>query len=619
MFIVLYMDLWNDLITRMINSRPDFAIAWSNLAGICKDEGDIKTAISYYSEAIRLCPHFADAHSNLGNALKESGRLDEAEASYRQGIHLRPDFAIAWGNLASVMYDRGDLDNAIRTYRHAIQLEPNFPDAYNNLGNAVRELGRRRQGLPPSIPFASKPEDIPVSERVFPEASPEQLLEEAINCYRTALGLKPDHPHAYNNLGNALKDKGLIKEAAHCYVTACKLMPSFAAAHSNLASLLKEQGKLDQAIAHYREAIAIDPMFARGYSNLGNVYKDLGRVDDAVKCYLSALQIDPNLADAYANLGSAYKDTDKQTEAISCYHKALELCPEFPDAFCNLVHTMCVICDWSSREKDWNKMKAIIEQQLASPNPNVLPSVQPFHSLAYDFSMEAMLQIARRYAERARQSVALLDMPPFRYRARKPRQRIRLGYVSSDFGNHPLSHLMQNVFGMHDRDVFEVFCYALSPDDSTQWRRTIMAGAEHFKDISSLNAPDSAKLIHADGIHILVNLNGYTKGGKNEIFALRPAPIQVSYMGFCGSMGSDYIDFIVADHVVLPPEHVRPETVTESVVYMPHSYFVTDHKQSFPEIMDESRLPSRSKYNLPQDKFIFANFGQLYKIDPQVF
>ncbi|KAJ0393390.1 hypothetical protein ATCC90586_012241 [Pythium insidiosum] len=568
--------------TEAIRVKPTFAIAWSNLAGVYKDVGQPEIAIEHYQEAIRLAPEFADAHSNLGNVLKEIGRVQDAIVAYKRAIEIRPDFAIAQGNLASAYYDAGQIDMAVQTFRLAIQLEPNFPDAYNNLGNALRELGQ---------------------------------LEQAINCYRTALRLKPDHPHAYNNLGNALKDKGMVKEAIHCYATAARLMPRFAAAHSNLGSVLKEQGKLDQALAHYQEAITIDPNFADAYSNMGNVFKDLNRLEEAIQCYSTAIRLKPNFPDAYSNLASAYKDGGRLDDAITCYRKALSLRPNFPDAFANYFHSMVFICDWQSREEDLKRLMAFVDAQLAVDN--TLPSVQPFHALVYPLSMQRFLDLCRRYAERAKLNVSLVEIPALKYKIKRSNERLRIGYVSSDLGNHPLAHLMQSVFGFHDKRKFEVFCYSTTPDDGSIWRRKISSEVEHFKDISLMSNGDAARLIHSDGIHVLVNLNGYTKGARNEIFALKPAPVQVSYMGFCGTLGADYVHYMIGDAVVVPREHRR--FFSEKMINMPHSYFVNDHKQSARDVLDVDKCPTRAHYGVPENQFVFCNFNQVYKIDPATF
>ena len=570
-----------------IRVKPDFSIAWSNLAGIFRDQGDVETAIAYYQEAIRLSPEFADAWSNMGNALKEQGfeRMEEAKRAYKRAIELRPDFAIAHGNLASCHYDEGDLKTAVRMYKHALQLEPNFPDAHNNLGNALREVGKG---------------------------------DEAILHYRAALRLKPDHPHAYNNLGNALKDKGMVKEAIHCYMTACRLMPRFAAAHSNLGSILKEQGKIEQAIAHYQQAISIDPMFADAYSNMGNAYNDLVRLEDAIKCYTTAIRLKPTFADAYANLANAYKEGGRVDDAITCYRKALSLRPDFPDAYANLVHALVFICDWRGRSAHFTKLKEILTVQLESTRI-MPPAVQPYHALMLSFTGEQQLALAKKYAIQTKMNVALLEMPPFRFRAKKPNQRLHIGFVSSSFGNHPVGHGLMGALTMFDDTRFQVSCYSLSADDESMCRRKIEGSVEEFKDVSQLMPGDIARLIHADGVHVLVNLNGYTKGAKNEVFALKPAPVQISCQGYAGTSGADYMDYMVADKIVIPPDSPMVEHYSEKLLYMPNFCLTNDYKQDAMFVLDRDHCPHRDSYGLPEDKFVFCNFGQMYKVEPDIF
>lgn len=187
------------------------------------------------------------------------------------------------------------------------------------------------------------------------------------------------------------------------------------------------------------------------------------------------------------------------------------------------------ICDWSTREADFAKLTELLNIQLSSAR--TVPCIQPFHSLVYPFSLAEMLNIAQRYARRATMNVALCDTH-FKFRAKPKSVRLKIGYVSSDFGNHPLSHLMQSVFGLHTANKFDVYCYSLSPSDKSHWNKRIEREAEHYYDVSQLHSSEAAELINSHGIHVLINLNGYTKGCRNEIFALRPAPIQVHSLLF---------------------------------------------------------------------------------------
>eukprot|EP00826_Nyctotherus_ovalis_P038830 TRINITY_DN3668_c0_g3_i2.p1 TRINITY_DN3668_c0_g3~~TRINITY_DN3668_c0_g3_i2.p1 ORF type:complete len:442 (+),score=73.70 TRINITY_DN3668_c0_g3_i2:1716-3041(+) len=235
------------------------------------------------------------------------------------------------------------------------------------------------------------------------------------------------------------------------------------------------------------------------------------------------------------------------------------------------------------------------------------------------------LVLARKYAERdlanALQGEKYKPYKQFAVHRLKgviDKTRIKLGYVSYDFRNHPLAHLMQSVFGMHDRSSFEVFCFSLSESDNSSYRARIEVDSEHFYDISKISShAEAAEFIHSLGIDVLVNLSGYTKGGRNEIFALKPAPVQVSYMGFCSTMGAKYIDYMGADKTVIP--EVYTNFYEEKIIWLPHSYFVNDYAQSMRFVLDESNRPKRSDYGLPEDKFIYANFNQIYKIDPDTF
>jgi protein O-GlcNAc transferase len=286
------------------------------------------------------------------------------------------------------------------------------------------------------------------------------------------------------------------------------------------------------------------------------------------------------------------------------------------------LHAELFICDWSKREDNFKLLHKHIYKQISE---GVTPSCQPFHALIYPLDSIDKLILARKYAERdinnALQGGKYKPYDKFdlhRLKGVLDKSRIRLGYVSYDFRNHPLAHLMQSVFGMHDRSKFEIFCFSLSESDNSSYRARIEADSEHFFDISKvISHAEAAEFIHSLGIDVLINLSGYTKGGRNEIFALKPAPIQISYMGFCSTMGAKYIDYMGADKTVIPEMYTN--IYEEKIIWLPHSYFVNDYAQSMRFVLDEAKRPKRADYGLPEDKFIFANFNQIYKIDPDTF
>ncbi|KAK8275648.1 hypothetical protein V6Z11_D10G150800 [Gossypium hirsutum] len=571
--------------------QPNFAIAWSNLAGLFMEAGDLNRALQYYKEAVRLKPAFFDAYLNLGNVYKALGMPKEAIVCYQRALQVQPDYAMAYGNLASVYFEQRNLDMAILNYRRAIAFDSGFLEAYNNLGNALKDAGK---------------------------------VDEAMQCYRQCLALQPNHPQALTNLGNIYMEWNMLSAAASCYKATLSVTTGLSAPFNNLAIIYKQQGNLADAISCYNEVLRIDPMAADALVNRGNTYKESGRVNEAIHDYIRAINIRPAMAEAHANLASAYKDSGHVEAAIKSYKQALVLRPDFPEATCNLLHTLQCVCDWEDRENKFLEVEGILRRQIkvhAQSATSVIPSVQPFHAIAYPIDPMLALEISRKYAAHSSVVASRYSLPPFNYPAPFPgengNRRLRVGYVSSDFGNHPLSHLMGSVFGMHNRENVEVFCYALSPNDGTEWRLRIQSEAEHFIDVSSMSSDMIAKMINEDKIQILVNLNGYTKGARNEIFAMQPAPIQISYMGFPGTTGASYIHYLVTDEFVSPLRFSH--IYSEKLVHLPHCYFVNDYKQKNLDVLDPNGLPKRSDYGLPEDKFLFACFNQLYKMDPDIF
>ncbi|CAD6213147.1 GSCOCG00003937001-RA-CDS [Cotesia congregata] len=520
----------------------------------------LKRSVAAYLRALNLSPNNAVVHGNLACVYYEQGKFNYFFSSkftliLFKGCALRFKkfifFLFNFCNVALFVL----IDLAIDTYRRAIELQPNFPDAYCNLANALKEKGQ---------------------------------VVEAEECYNTALRLCPTHADSLNNLANIKREQGYIEEATRLYLKALEVFPEFAAAHSNLASVLQQQGKLNEALMHYKEAIRIQPTFADAYSNMGNTLKEMQDIQGALQCYTRAIQINPAFADAHSNLASIHKDSGNIPEAIQSYRTALKLKPDFPDAYCNLAHCLQIACDWTDYEARMKKLVSIVAEQL---DKNRLPSVHPHHSMLYPLSHDFRKAIAARHANLCIEKIHVLHKQPYKY-PREAGIRLKIGYVSSDFGNHPTSHLMQSIPGLHEKSNVEIFCYALSTDDGTNFRSKIAREAEHFIDLSQIPCNGkAADRINNDGIHILVNMNGYTKGARNEIFALRPAPIQVMWLGYPGTSGASFMDYLITDEVTSPVE--LASQYSEKLAYMPHTYFIGDHKQMFPHLKERLILTDK--------------------------
>lgn len=308
-----------------------------------------------------------------------------------------------------------------------------------------------------------------------------------------------------------------------------------------------------------------------------------------MQCYQRAIQINPTFADAHSNLASIYKDTGNINDAISSYKTALKIKPNYHDAFCNLAHCLQIICDWTDYNDRMKRLKAIVQEQLEAKR---LPSVHPHHTMLYPLTPEQRKRIAEKHANLCIEKVSLLHKNKYKFNLKlAPGERLRIGYLSSDFCNHPTSHLMQSIPGLHDKSKVEIFCYSLTGDDGTSFRAKIGRETEHFYDLHTIHCNGkAADKIATDRIHILINMNGYTKGARNEIFALKPAPIQVMWLGYPGTSGADYMDYIITDSVTSPLCY--SSHYTEKLAYMSYTFFIGDHMNMFPHLNNRVILDS---------------------------
>jgi predicted O-linked N-acetylglucosamine transferase (SPINDLY family) len=553
-----------------------------------------------------------DAHGlcNLGGVYGGLGRFDKAEACFRRALALDPGLALAHYNLGNALLRQGRAEAAAPAFERAAALDPGNPDAQVNLGNAYRELGR--------------PDD-------------------ALACYRRALGLNPTSEAALVNLGNLLQERGDVEGAIAAFERAVRLAPASEEAAMSLVGLLREEGRLADAARHCREAaarnprsihaanslgliledqgrqaeavdayrrvLALDPAAAGACNNLGNALKDLGRVEEAAAAYRRALDIDPAYADAHRNLGQLLGDAGRLDEAMAHYRHALETVPDHETAAPELLHLCQHVCAWSEVEALAPRVDRLTDAALADGRG---PGETAYMNVSRCEDPARNLAVARaRGAEIARRAARLGVRFPARERTAGD-GRIALGYLSNDFGDHATSYLMAGVFAAHDRRRFRVHAYSHLADDGSEYRKRIEGGFDAFVDIVGLDDAEAARRIHDDGIDILVDLKGHTRGARLEICALRPAPIIVHYLGFPGTTGADFIDYLIADEVVAPERDAG--FYAEALVHLPHSYQANDGRRPISD-----RAFARAECGLPEGGFVFASFNHTFKIEPEMF
>ena len=505
-----------------------------------------------------------------------AGRLDAASKAYRQVLALQPRHAGALNNLGALACQTGNPDEGVEFVGRALAVAPGDALAHCNLGNALRQQGR---------------------------------LDQAAACYRQALAHKPDYPEAHYNLGIALKEQGRLDQAADAYRRALELKPDYAEAHSSLGVALKELGGFDDAVAAYRRALALKPEFPQAHYNLGNALREQGKLDQAVAAYRHALDLKPDYPDALSNLGNAFLLQRKLDPAIARYRRALEIEPGHAMATGQLFKSLQHACRWDeidavARALDRCTEAALSTGKQATEDPFVHVSrcLDPARNLAVAESR------ARQVARRASRHGAQFEFTD----PRGGDRRLRIAYLSNEFHDHAIAHLMRGVFGLHDRGAFEVWAYSYGPRRDDPYQTKIRADCDHFVEISALAHAAPARRINADGIDILIDLKGHTSNARLEICAHRPAPVQVTYLGFPGTTGAQFFDYLIADRMVIPEDHL--DHYGETVVYMPNCYQVNDRDQPI-----ANTGAGRSDFGIPDQAFAFCSFNQSYKIDAIMF
>jgi len=392
-----------------------------------------------------------------------------------------------------------------------------------------------------------------------------------VGQYRKAIALKPDHTGAYNNLGLILHGQRKLAEAMAQYQQALAIQPALAEAHNNLGMTLADQGRLAEAMTHYQQALAIKPAFAEAHGNLGNAFRDQGRLVEAVVQYRQALALRPDLAEAESQL----------------------------------MHQLQHLCEWTGLEVLFDRQRQLVQEKTH-------PKIPPFTLLAIPSSAAEQLVCARTYAASRFSSCATLrEQLRFNF-VRAPKPTLRIGYLSADFRQHATAYLMAELFELHDHTRFAVFAYSYGPDDGSAMRKRIGNACNRFVDSAAESFVETARRIYEDRIDILVDLKGHTHAARTEIVAWRPAPIQVNYLGYPGTMGADFVDYLITDRFITPPEHAP--FFSEQPVYLPDCYQINDRQR----VIATPAL-TRAECGLPEEGLVLCCFNNAYKIMPAVF
>ena len=462
------------------------------------------------------------------------------------------------------------LADAERVLEAAHGADPRNPDALHLLGLVAHQSGRHRDGL---------------------------------ELVKRALAIAERSPLYWNTLGGIQRSLGEVAAAADSFRRATELAPDFVLAHNNLGLALHAGAKYPEAEAAFRRALALAPAYAPAEVNLGSVLLALGRSDDAAAAFRRALE--RGLADRTTRmlLARALLRAARYDEAADALGKVLAVNPGDREARELLHECRFFACDLAGFED----FAAYYRSRVASgartfAYENIFPASVP------GLTRGDILALCRAGAERYTQRIGPVEVRAF---ARAPKPKLRIGYISGDFREHPVANLTAELFELHDRTRFDVFAYSVGPDDASPIRARLMRAFDRFTDLRTTTYVDAADGIAADGVDILVDLSGYTQFSAPPVLVFRPAPIQVNFLGYPGTMGADFIDYIVADRFIIPPEHAAD--YAEAPAYLPDCYMPNDRKRAI------AAVPSRAACGLPAEGFVFCCFNSVWKFTPAVF
>ena len=514
-------------------------------------------------------PHKLEVKALFAQAVAHhhAGKLGDAEILYQRILTMDGKHVGALNNLGALHLQRGNLQEGVRLIECSLEINPYQPSAHNNRGVALRDLKR---------------------------------LDAALASYDRALTLKPDYAEAHNNRGVALQELQRPEEALASYDRALALKPDYVEAYNNRGNAYKDLKRLDEALASYDRALAHQADFAEAHNNRGNVLKDLRRLDEALASYDRALALKPDYAEAHFNRGNTLQDLKQYVEALTSYNKAISIKPDLPYVMGHWLHSKMHTCSWEGFDAACTKIANAIDsgERVTSPFPLlVIPS-----------------GLARQ--QRCARSYILDKYPaspaPLWQGEDYTHNRVRIGYFSADFHNHATAHLMAELFERHDRSRFEIMGFSFGPSTGDPWRQRLEKAFDRFYDVRARSDGKIAALAHEMEIDIAIDLKGHTHEARTGVFAFRPAPVQVNYLGYPGTLGADYIDYLIADQTIIPKAH-QPY-YNEKIVYLPHSYQVND---STKVIADHAF--HRSDLGLPDGAFVFCCFNNNFKITPDLF
>jgi protein O-GlcNAc transferase len=504
---------------------------------------------------------------NLGLIYSLQGKDHLAIDAYDLALKIQPDDYMTLINKGSTCNDIKNYALALDVLDKAIKVKPDAKEAWCNKGIALNNLS---------------------------------LYQESISAYEKAISLDLNYYKAWSNKSAPLSKLGRLIEASHACDKALSISPGYAEGWLNKGIILNVLRHYKEAIAHFDKALGINPNYAEGWFNKGVTLNEIKQHEEAIAHYDKALGINPGHAEGWFNKGISLYALGRYEEAIRHFDKALSLKSDIDWASGDLLHAKMKICDWNGLQESLDKISKKLTENDKVIDPFILLSLND-DALLHKKCSEIFIQ--SRYPFNP-------DLGPIP----KPTQsqKIRVGYFSADFHNHATGYLMAELFELHDKSKFELVGFSFGPIVNDEMRQRLVKSFDQFIEVGEISDLDAAKLSRDLSIDIAVDLKGFTENARAGIFSYRAAPIQVNYLGYPGTMGADYIDYVIADKTLIPPE--LQSHYSEKVISLPNSYQVNDRKR-----LISDRKFTKQELGLPKNGFVFCCFNNNYKILPATF
>ncbi|QWF69556.1 tetratricopeptide repeat protein [Methylomonas paludis] len=553
---------------KLLKNFPRDTVILLELASVRLQEGNFEAALQLFERVLQLNPQQAGVWFDRANLLRELGGFQQAIAAYDRVLALEPDNASAYINRGITQDCLTQYPAALASFAKAIALQPDNAAAYYNQGHTLQRS---------------------------------ELYSEALHSYACAITLKPDFAEAHYCHGLVLNHLKDYETALLSFNRALALKPDFAAAYNNRGFTLQNLQRYAESLTSLEQAMALntDNMDA-AYINSGVALLHLDQREASLESFTQALVFRPDSVAAYYGMASALYDLKRYEAALACYEQVLALQPDYAFLHGQYWHTRLQICAWQDLDTSL--------EQLAGRIETAAQVSTPFPVLAFFDDPALQRQAAEIWTTAKYADIAILPgmtQHPLH-------QKIRVAYFSADFRNHPVAFLTAQLFEHHDRDSFEIIGFAFGPDRQDAMRTRLEEGFDRFIDIRSLSDLQAVQLARSLEIDIAVDLGGYTTGCRSGIFALRAAPVQVSYLGYPGTMGAEFMDYLIADRIVIPAATRRH--YVERIVYLPDSFQVNDS-----DLAIADKTFSRADFGLPAHGFVFCCFNNTYKIQAACF